>query len=264
MYLHILSDIHLEFLPHITNIEKLRKKLPKLYTDCEIETKECILILAGDIGDPTMDNYWTFLKDCSSKYKYVIFIIGNHEYYNKKNKKITMNEKKEIIHKKLEEIETENLFLLDNNKINIDGIDFIGSTLWTYIPKNHENYITNCISDYKTIYTDIDEKLTPEVSNIIHNNDVEFLKDNITSDCVIITHHLPTDLLIDSKYKIYGELNHAFYTNLEHIFTDKIKLWVCGHTHTPKKCEINNIKCIANPIGYENENSNSKIVEICI
>ena len=63
------------------------------------------------------------------------------------------------------------------------------------------------------------------------------------------------------KYKLYDS---AFMTELNKMFTDKIKMWICGHTHTPMSYtdEVTGIHMITNPLGYEKENINSKINEI--
>ena len=102
MKLHIMSDIHLEYYQNVLSIEQLLMKIPSLYDTCHYDNlKEIILILAGDIGYILKNNYWDFLTNCCQKYKYVICIKGNHEYYftKKSHKKYNFDEL-EKIHRK--------------------------------------------------------------------------------------------------------------------------------------------------------------------
>jgi len=83
MLFHVFSDLHLEHHPDINSFKTFINKFPYIIYNIDINSlSDKILILAGDIGYPTSSNYFEFLKDCCSVYKYVIFTTGNHEYYN--------------------------------------------------------------------------------------------------------------------------------------------------------------------------------------
>lgn len=80
-------------------------------------------------------------------------------------------------------------------------------------------------------------------------------------NCVVITHHVPSNSLIDIKYKTQNMLpyNQWFYCNMDELIEtnrNKIKCWIYGHTHTPSNVIINGIPFLCNPIGYPNENAN--------
>ena len=84
---------------------------------------------------------------------------------------------------------------------------------------------------------------------------------NNSGNCIIITHHGPSDYLIDEKDKTVNSMpyNQWFYCNMDKLFEkekDKIKCWIYGHTHTPSHKILHGIPFICNPIGYPNENSN--------
>lgn len=269
MNYHIISDLHLEFNTNINNLDDLERVNKKLYSDIpNRDTSDTILLLAGDIGNPYMDNYWNFLTDCSYKYKYVIFIAGNHEYYNlNKSTKNTIKQIELFIKSKLLELNLSNLYYLDNTHCELDDVIYYGSTLWTHIDDKNKLQIQYSISDYENIYIDTNKLITCDDTNMIHNFQVEQLKEfinnhNESKKLVILTHHLPTQYLSHHKYKIYGFLYQAFYTDLTHIFSDKISLWVAGHTHTPMKYIYNNTLFITNPFGYPNENKCNKIKKI--
>lgn len=69
MEIQVYSDLHLEF---------YKKYYPL------IEPKAEILLLLGDIGKISSKNYLEFIKDCSTKFKYILIVLGNHEYYHSK------------------------------------------------------------------------------------------------------------------------------------------------------------------------------------
>lgn len=103
MKLLILSDLHLEF---------------ALFQPAE--TDHDVVILAGDIGvgpETIAEAAHLFAG------KPIIFVPGNHEYYN-----TVLNECAEIMRNKAKGL---GVHFLDNDEVVIDGVRFIGSTLWT-------------------------------------------------------------------------------------------------------------------------------------
>ena len=103
MKLHILSDLHLEFDP-----------FPMPSTDADI------VVLAGDIDLGTGGLAWAM----NAIRKPVIYVPGNHEFYFRHMNK-TAIEMREIA------AGSGNIHLLDNDEVIIDGVRFLGCTLWT-------------------------------------------------------------------------------------------------------------------------------------
>ena len=85
----------------------------------------------------------------------------------------------------------------------------------------------------------------------------EILKINENSNCIVITHHVPSRSLIDEKYLKPSMLpyNQWFYCDMDKLFTSNIKCWFYGHTHMPCNKIINGISFLCNPIGYPDENT---------
>jgi predicted phosphodiesterase len=90
---------------------------------------------------------------------------------------------------------------------------------------------------------------------------VDFLEDALKNNdnCIIITHHIPSESLIDIKYKTRKMLpyNQWFYCDLDNLIKlnkNKIKYWIYGHTHMASIKIIDEIQFLCNPIGYPNEN----------
>src|SRR3990167_3778330 len=136
MKIYCLSDLHLA---HSQNIEPvLSLKLPPAD----------VLVLAGDIGYPQGENHQKNYSDAlaffKEKYSHVILVPGNHEYYCcSRNKLGNSSERKEIL-KDLQNICDKNqVHLLEKSIIIIDGVKFLGTTLWSAIDKRAARLIAD-------------------------------------------------------------------------------------------------------------------------
>jgi len=205
------------------------------------------LILAGDISifntdSNTKDPFWDWASD---NYREVIVAFGNHEFYGKKDL-AKMEDGFEVEIKK-------NVHYYYNKVVTIDDIDIIVSTLWSKIEKNQE-IIETKVSDYKKIY--YNEKLvTPSEITQEHEKCLKFiekaLKESQAKHKIVVTHYVPSELLVDPKFKD-TPYQDAFSVEL----TDFIKncnadYWIFGHSHSNvKKVTIGKTKCICNQMGY--------------
>ena len=68
--IQVCSDVHLE------RGDITKSDFPNIITPCAE-----ILALAGDIGDPYSPIFEEFIYYCSQQFRYVLFVSGNHEYY---------------------------------------------------------------------------------------------------------------------------------------------------------------------------------------
>jgi predicted phosphohydrolase len=238
MKVRYFSDIHLEFIKP-NKIEKFIQKITPGIDE--------ICILAGDIGNPYQKNYDIFMNFISKNFKKTFYIAGNHEYYNKIK---TIQETNEFMEDYFKQFN--NIRFLNNNYEIYDNYCFIGTTLWSKI--TNPNYEIN------DIYS------IPNFNYIEYNRlnmlSVDFLQDILqkNENCIIITHHVPSNSLIDIKYKTEKMIpyNQWFYCNMDDLIEinkNKIKYWIYGHTHTPSNVIINEIPFLCNSIGYPNENS---------
>ena len=111
--------------------------------------------MAGDIGSLyRYDQLYNFLSKLSLKFKYVLYVPGNHEFY-------TMNDYKplpfRILANRLYQLENSisNLYILNKSSVIIENICFIGATLWSKVPE--KSIIQRCSSpdapDYKYEYS---------------------------------------------------------------------------------------------------------------
>lgn len=240
MRIRYLSDLHLEFIkPH--KLDEFIEKIPP--------GPDEICVLAGDIGYPCSSNYDKFMTHISNIFRKVFVIAGNHEYYNKKQTIIQLNIFLEEYFCKFDNIS----FL--NNKYEIyENYCFAGTTLWSKITNpNYEINDTKSILNYDYIQC-----------NNLNNMCINFLESvvNVNDNCIIITHHIPSESLIDDQFRNFESLpyNQWFYSDMDEFiekYKNKIKCWIYGHTHKPSDNIINDIPFICNPVGYPNENSNT-------
>ena len=89
---------------------------------------------------------------------------------------------------------------------------------------------------------------------------------NPDMDFVIITHHVPSNDLIDIEYKspMLAPYNQWFYCHLNDFIEknkDKIKCWIYGHTHTPGTNLIHDVHMLCNPIGYPEQHSRADFLK---
>ncbi len=249
MKIRYMSDLHLEFIEpnkinkFIQNIvpTTLAKQAHSELTD----SVEEVCVLAGDIGNPYSENYEIFMNHISTCFKKIFVIAGNHEYYN--NNK-TIEETNEFLTEYFKET---NISFLNNSYEYYNGYCFVGTTLWSRI----KNPI------YQINDTSVIRDLDYIKYNKLNEECIKFLEDTTKSNdnIIVITHHLPSESLIDDKYKnsYMSNYNQWFYCPMDNFIElnkDKIKCWIYGHTHTPSNKLINNIPFVCNSYGYPNEN----------
>ena len=237
MKIRYFSDLHLEFIKP-NKIHNFIKKIPEGINE--------ICVIAGDIGNPYQSNYDIFMNYISKNFIKTFVIPGNHEYYNKTK---TITETNLFLKEYFEKYN--NMSFLNNEYEHYNNYCFIGTTLWSKI--------TNPEYEINDVYN------IPNFDYIQYNRlnmlSVDFLEDalNTNENCILITHHIPLQSLIDIKYKTQKmrPYNQWFYCNMDDLIAEKnakIKCWIYGHTHTPSNVIINGIPFLCNPIGYPNEN----------
>lgn len=96
-----------------------------------------------------------------------------------------------------------NIWFLNKSKVVINGITFLGTTLWTNIQKSKEKNIKTAMNDYSKIYSKRNILFITDNCSDLYADQIQWIKENITksnTDTIIITHHLPTQQLSHPKY----------------------------------------------------------------
>lgn len=230
MKVQYMSDLHLEFGNML---------IPRNIGD--------VLVLAGDIGVGTSAVEW--IKEASTTFKHVIYILGNHEFYGYNMFELIQDLKEEFK-------DIDNIHFLDNECITIDNIKFAGTTLWA----NATTYAHWMLNDSRVIrYGSL--PFDHESLIHLHKRNLKFLEDNSDAD-VFITHHCPTFECIDDDR--YGDnlANSAYATEIVPMFRDtNVKHWICGHTHNALDVLKDNIEVHQNCRGYYNKYTGKADVE---
>lgn len=254
MKLLILSDLHLEFAPF--------DPAPDLAFD--------IVILAGDIHSPAKRAIQWAVKRFPEKP--VVYVPGNHEYYDGRLD-ITLSEARG-------EAESSNVHLLDGDELVIDGVRFLGATLWTDFelaiatPEGPVSDVdramrmaTNLLNDYALIRT-VDEsaeldtwhdkkgrKLQADDTLRIHQTQRAWLHERLSEPfagpTVVVTHHAPHRGSLAQRYAD-DWASGAFVTDLPEAFFNVPVLWVHGHTHQQFDYKVGDCRVVCNPRGYVN------------
>lgn len=256
---HLISDVHLNF------------------ADLTLPGGD-ILVMAGDILEVghlriadnakkdvfLADRYRRFIREELAKYEHVIYVAGNHESYANSF---------EDTHPRLRKELPDNVYLLENDSVEIDGVLFYGCTFWTDCNRGDPitmHTLREHMYDYRGIHhstgikvhkpnghTYYTHKFTPEYTAGIHRHSKylmgEFLKNNRDKPVVVVTHHAPTELSLDPMYINQYHMNGGYHSRCGEFILDhpNIRCWVAGHTHHTYRYYVGDTLVAANPRGYK-------------
>jgi predicted phosphodiesterase len=191
MKIDYISDVHLEDRKDGNYIFK--------YPD---DVGKRILLIAGDVGPVTHPQTIKFIEEVCSKYSFVIFVFGEHEYYGS-SLKVKLP------------IELPNLIATgDPTILTISGITFLIGTFW-----HNAEFVDPNVSDYYQI-----SDLTLNKIHKLHNEFKELLKSNPS---IVVSHHAP--VYIEPEF-VYKSRDH-YFTDIVDQFPESLKVWVHGHAH---------------------------------
>lgn len=186
-----------------------------------------VLILAGDIGHPFEQYLEDFLIYTKTKFKYVFYVAGNHEYYG-----MRIDEANQQLSSLCNRC---GVIFLNNTYYRMyipDSLPvyFIGTTLWSYIPEEHENEMFEYLNDFRMIVN-----WTPKIHNQTFNKNYVWLKDRVDycsklGKVVVITHHAP--LIVGTSNPEYEKeiTTCGFASDCSEII-NRVDKWIFGHTH---------------------------------
>lgn len=235
MRLQILSDLHLEFAPF---------DLPGVAAD--------VVVLAGDVGVGATGLRWV-LENCGEGP--VIYVLGNHEFYGHTIPSITRELKRMA--------EGTNVHVLENDRVQIGDVTFLGATLWTDFAllgnaRQAEIDAEMGINDFRHIRLyPKHARFLPTDARRFHLESVRWLEEQLRDlggrKSVVVTHHAPSGRSIGPDYDC-DALSPAFASNLEALVTASgARLWVQGHIHAVADYTLGATRVLANPRGYPKE-----------
>lgn len=251
MRCHYLSDLHLES-------QSFGIALPK----------GDVLIIAGDLCharclDPARTDRYSVeqrgrtlrvIDEALRKFAHVLLVAGNHEHYDG-----VFEDTGELLRRHLPGVT-----VLDNETIEIAGVRFVGSTLWTDLGGRSEDEVTALrkgMGEYFFVKTREGEqeqalsKLRPADTHRAHVDSWDRLRDAVTAELhrptVVVTHHAPSRLGLNPRFP-NSPLNPAYASSLDdEIATfENVPVWVHGHTHITRTYRIGKTVVRTNALGF--------------
>jgi len=228
MKVQVLSDLHLECSSYAPP-----------------ETTADIIILAGDIAEGIDGIEW-------AKQAFdipVMYVPGNHEFHNF----YTMDQNRSRMRAAAS---GSNVILLDNGVAYVDGIRFIGTTMWSDLSRvgtvlycDADSILVDHVSGESATYFNL-----ADAQALFDNNRVWLqaeLGKSFDGTTVVITHHAPSKKSIHENYN--GNVwNDCFASDLESLMAG-VDLWVHGHTHSSLDYFVGKTQVVCNPKGYFTE-----------
>ena len=237
MKIQILSDQHIDFKQNFSYC--MNRMIPR----CET------LIIAGDICPHDIYEHERFIHEkILPNWKNTIIIPGNHEFWGNSSDDEFFGSKKKVWTK-----DGNTCTYMNNDVVEIDGVTFIGTTLWSYIGGDKHFQIQNGMGDYTYIQGN-----TVDKNNQRFLDNCEFLTNavkDLDKKAVVITHHVPSFNLINDQYRGHS-LNEAFAADMDTfimMYGHKISHWIHGHSHDEIDRVFDGIRFIRNPMGYPQE-----------
>lgn len=236
MIAQVLSDLHFEF--HRDAGRSFVAGLDPSGVD--------LLILAGDIYPWDRDEERRTFEGLCASYPNVLYVPGNHELYGFIEDRFQY--KADLLR------DIRNLYMPMNTAVTINGVRFLGTTLW--FEDTPENVL---LARYYNDFTAI-----PDFVPWVYEECAlarQFLTQEIRSDDVVVTHFLPAQASVATKF-VGSDLNRFFVCDEEGLIAERQpRLWVHGHTHYHQDYHIGATRVLANPLGYPGETSVSGFCE---
>jgi len=207
-----------------------------------------VMILAGDIARPPEAIAWA-----SGAGKPVLYVPGNHEFYGGS------------IDGTVEELKRlsagTRIRVLDDEEVVIQGVRFLGSTLWTdFRLFGEDGKRAASIEEAQRLMRDFsririgDALFTPEASAGLFARHAAWLRSRLaqrwSGPTVVITHHAPSARSIHPRFA-GSLLNACFVSDLEGLMDGAcVTLWIHGHTHDSFDYSVKGTRVLCNPRGY--------------
>jgi predicted phosphodiesterase len=250
MRLLVLSDLHLEWSDLV------------LPDDMAID----VAVLAGDIACPSLDvDAWVRASPALWHARAVIRVDGNHEHYDD-----VLPRAPQPSPGALKAPGRPALHVLDCGQAVVDGVRFLGCTLWTDFelridtpdgPRSDREHgmavAAQMMADYRAIgWADdvVPRRLTPQDTRVLHRRQRGWLEHRLAEPfdgpTVVVTHHGPHRGSLAPRFAA-DWVSTAYLSELPPQFFEVPVLWVHGHTHSSHDYRVGHCRVLCNPRGYQ-------------
>ena len=270
MKIKLVSDLHLEFSDiNITNNDK-----------CDVLILSGDIMIAQDLHDhpepantadqaaiangtglgrrqQAAQRFRDFMKRCSFSFPHVVYIAGNHEFYNGKFYA-------GVDYLREECAKYPNVYFLECDTKVIDDVTFVGATLWTNMNKGDPmtmHAIEGMMNDFRIIKNDKRNYAPMSARDVVdrHARTLQYFRSVLAEQhdrkFVVVGHHSPSFQSAHPMYKNEYLMNGGYHSDLSEFIMDhpQVKLWTHGHTHHPFDYQIGETRIVCNPRGYEGD-----------
>ena len=222
-----------------------------------------VVVCAGDVSNNHLNSvFWLSGRFPTSP---IVLIPGNHEYYEADCIDETDADMREACGSDIQ--------LLQNSSVVIDGVRFLGSTLWSNFrlfytskdPMQHCIPIATTIADserhindFRLIRSHYGRILSPDDVRMRAAISTKFLEDELdkTGDwraTVVVTHFAPSPLSVAPEFR--SDSVTPYFVNDLTTLVEKADLWIHGHTHRAFDYKVGKARVVCNPSGYRRENT---------
>jgi predicted phosphodiesterase len=248
----LLSDLHLE-------LSELR-----LAEDLQFD----VAVLAGDIVCPGHRlREWIAATPVLRRARAVVAVAGNHEYFD-----AVLQREAQAMRQAASTLATPPLHWLDGTAVVIDGVRFLGCTLWTDFALRIDGaagatsdtdhaiaVASQRMADYRCIGwagegATRPRRLLPQDTLGLHSLQRQWLAQQLAQPfagpTVVVTHHGPHRGSLAAPYAA-DWVSAAYLSELPASFFDVPALWVHGHTHSSHDYRVGGCRVVCNPRGYQ-------------
>jgi predicted phosphodiesterase len=264
MRFQLASDLHLERHPNF-----------ELNAAPDVD----LLVLAGDIGSYQAGS---LLKDDdfglgrfsprNGEWAKVLFVPGNHEYDQRDF---------ESTHLRLQQVCSElEIVFLERDSIVIDGVRFLGTTLWSDFDalastlsstadsrqvlmlrdksfRAANYYLRKFGAQFKgeTMLAESMRELALDCQAWLHSA----LASPFGGKTVVVTHFAPSLTSADPRYGVTPG-TAGFCNSLDHLLP-LADVWAHGHLHCPNSYQSGRCRVVSNPLGYSGKGEQESFIE---
>lgn len=254
--LRVASDLHYEFCGPQKNNARFWQRMTE-WVARGPEPARSILVLPGDLcrafrshGGHTPRPY-KLMEDLLSRFKTgfgfaeVVFVAGNHEFYQSQRQF-------ELVEAEVARVaQVTGTHFLNRSRCVLGGVEFLGCVLWAPV-------------DDKTLFNDFrQEHVFARVDHLSrrHAADLGWLRERLAeprdpsaSHRVVLTHHLPSPLLVHPRFFAWGSEGYAVPGMLpDTLEVPGVDYWFCGHSHEHMCIQSPTTHFFLNPLGYPGE-----------
>lgn len=232
-----------------------------------------VLVIAGDLAHA--DEIEFELEYLAGRYELpIVFVPGNHEFYVDRHRSgldrgLDADRRRMQGINELSQNWARPVHVLDDSDVVIDGVRFLGSTLWTDFAFDRaaeaEGYSPDEIAVENMKFARMsmmDYRLIPGLDAAavldMHRKSRDYLCRELAHDfvgrTVVVSHHVPHPSGEPPVYR--NEPGNGYFTNSTGAFGEILEsgrgpdLWIYGHTHYPANVEIGRTRLLCNPHGY--------------